>query len=63
MEGKFLANVLGNSGPQSRQYIKSNQELVKQQKEKAEVQSKYWLVSWARQKGTMSGEGDVLLQR
>lgn len=66
MKDKCLANMLGHSGPHSRQYSRqyrnSSQELIKQQKEKAEVRLKHWLISWAKQRGTMSGEDDVLLQ-
>lgn len=36
--------------------------VIKQQKEKAEARLKHWLVRWAKQRGTLSGEGGVLLQ-
>lgn len=65
MKGKCSANAPGHSGLHSRQYSRQNktssQELTKQQKEKAEVQLKHWLMGWAQQRGTMPAEGDVLL--
>lgn len=41
---------------------KTSQKFTKQQKQKAEVQFKHWLISWAKQRRTMSGEGDMPLQ-